>query len=312
MRALAAQFVLLRLQTETGGNWHAWARKYTINKPQSIPKVYVVRGDGKQIYGRAGAPRDLIGFLKDQLKQSGKLLSARELKALYRNVEDAQKLLKRGKVQPAVEKVAASLDSGSYALAARQAATLSTMLTEKGTAAIEQAEKKLETEETAFEGALALCQTSRLYSPLPSLKETLEKTLAAHRENSAHGELIEPAQRVDAAQNLETQGEWQQALDSYREIAAAYPRTPAASIAVEKVELLAARAAGKTKKTVTNSKTASSPAGADEKRAASSLRLGKLLIKRKPKKAREYFEKAIEQAPTSDAAKEARELLKKL
>ncbi len=311
MRALAAQFVLLRLQTGTGGNWHVWARKYTINK-EAIPKMYVVRGDGKQLYGRAGAPVDFVGFLKDQLKQSGKLLSARELRTLYKNVEDAQKLLKRGKVQPAVERIAASLDSGSYALAARQAATLSTMLTEKGTAAIEEAEKKLETEETAFEGALALCQTSRLYSPLPSLKETLEKTLAAHRENSAHGELIEPAQRVDAARNLEAQREWQQALDSYREIAAAYPRTPAASIAVEKVETLAARLAPKTKKPGSESKTTSSTVGTDEKRAASSLRLGKLLIKRKPKKAREYFEKAIELAPESEAAKEARKLLEKL
>ena len=47
----------------------------------------------------------------------------------------------------------------------------------------------------------------------------------------------------------------------------------------------------------------------DQKQAATQLRLGKLMLQRDADKARKYFERAIELAPDSPIAAEAKKLL---
>lgn len=306
---LAAQFVLLKLETGPNPHWAAWSKAFPTTG-SGIPKVYVVRADGEMLYGKSGAPADLAGFLKRQLAGTGRVLSVKELQELARAVKLVQRAVKRGEPAEAIELLGRHDVSDCYAAPAMALQQINRQLTEKATAQLKQAREDLQSEKNAFDAALSLVELERDYGGLAGFNDELEDALAEFRANEKTQPLLEQAGQFESARRLEADRRWKEALDAYRRIASKFSESEAAVRARRSIPALEKRLSGGGSNS--GKKTARTEPSSDEKRAASQLRLGKLLLKRNKSAAKEYFERAIKLAPDSKVAAEARELLKEL
>lgn len=301
--------MLLKVVTENNQTWADWSRKYR-SVGTGIPKVYVVRADGKQIYGKSGAPRALPQFLASALKSSGRIPSRVELTRLSRELKSAQAAIKAGEIQKATRILSSSRSSGIYAGPALALQKLEAALIVQGKSALAAAQKKIENTETAFDGLLELVTVERDYSRLQPLRNPITAAVAAVRKDAALRELLESAKAVDRAREYESQKNLKQALKAWRLVQTRYPKSPAAKLAGERITAIKKQGVSAPAEPTPKSKVPVS--SRDEKRAAFQLRLGKLLLKRSPRKAKMYLERAIKLAPKSKAADEARKLLRGL
>ena len=311
LQPLATQFVLLKLDTGTR-EWTQWQSRFK-HDGRGEPIVFVVRADGETLYAQTGKPSDLSGFLERQLTSAGKILNVAELREIEKAAKDAAIATKRDDIPAAVELAVKYGETESYAQAAVALSKLRGELEAKAAEELAAAEEKLQSEkpDDQFEGATALVQLQRRFSALPAAAEAIEPVVAKYRDDPKRPDLIARAEAFDAASALADERKWSEALAAFREIAKEHPNTPAARLAERRIPDLEKRAA------IAAGEEPDSPAGkpassADAKKAASLLRLGELILDRNREKAREYFERAIEAAPDSDAAKKARELLKTL
>jgi hypothetical protein len=310
LEPLAAQFVLLKIDTGTAV-WPKWNSRYDC-EGSGEPKVFVVRGDGKQLYGEVGAPADMDGFLKDHLKDAGKILEPRELNALEKDAKNAQKAMRRKAWAEAVEIVAKEPGKGSYAASVVALGLIAGELADKAKTTLDDAEKKLSVKEEGFDGALVLIEARRHFGGLPAVKELIDQAIARHRDDDDRGVLVAQAEIYDNARQLETQRKWREALAAYQELPDKHPESRAAGLAKKRIPDLEKRVsvafggAGASQKSAAADKTAMPD---NEKRAASYLKFARQFQKTNPAKAREYCEKVIQAAPDSSAAEEASKLL---
>jgi tetratricopeptide (TPR) repeat protein len=311
LQPLATQFVLLKLDTGTR-EWAQWQSRFK-HDGSGEPIVFVVRADGETLYARTGKPSDLSGFLEQRLTAAGKVLTVAELREIEKAAKDAAIATKRNDIPAAVELAVKYGETGSYAQAAVALSQLRGELEAQAAEDLAAAEEKLQSErpDEQFEGALALVQLQRRFSGLPAAAEAIDPIITKYRDDPHHPGLIARAEAFDAASALEEDRKWSEALAAFQKIATEHPNTPAARLAGKRIpdlEKRAAIAAGEEP-----GENADKPASSgDEKKAASLLRLGELILDRNREKAREYFERAIEAAPESDAADKARILLEKL
>ncbi len=310
MRELGAQFVPVKIDTGGSEDWKKWSAKYK-HDGSGIPIVYVVRADGKQLYGKSGTPDPLKEFLALALRQAGAILSDRQLRKMAQSVAQAKIFTEQGEIPRAVSIVNRSAGSGSFAETALALDQLANELIEEGETRFDEAVKKVESRDSAFEGALALVEVRRLYGKLPGLKKTVGSQIASLRKDPNTKDVIQQAQFVDKARQYEARNRWKLALSAYRSVLVKFPDSPAAKFALAATETIEKKSGAKATRPSTTTKSAGGPS-ADEKRAASRVRLGKLLLKKSPAKARPYLEEAIRLAPDSLAAKEAKELLEKI
>jgi hypothetical protein len=312
LEALASQYVVLKMDT-AGSEFPGWSARYECESG-GVPKVYVVRADGKQLLGKPGAPQDMDNFLKRYLEDAGKILEPKELADLEKAAKNAQKAIKRKAWADAIEIVAAESGKGSYAEAAVTLEKLAGELVEKGKLALKDAEKKLASKDQ-FDGALALVEGQRQFEGLAATKELFDAALAKHNDDAEIAGLISQAELFASARKLEAQRKWPEAIEAFQELSAKHPDSPGAAQAAKHIADLEKRisvASGKSASARKGPESAAAPAGADEKRALSFLKMARQFEKKDPAKAREYCEKAAKAAPDSDAAKEAAELLKSL
>jgi len=97
----AAKFVILKI--DTGSRlWREWRDKYDMDG-DGVPQVVILRADGKQIYGKTGAPADLKAFLEQSLADAGVVLSSAELADREKLLREAQKHLKKKDYAKATE-----------------------------------------------------------------------------------------------------------------------------------------------------------------------------------------------------------------
>ena len=97
LAAFAGQFVPLKIITDNNVDWSQWSRKYPMTG-NGIPQLYVVRADGEQIYGGAGAPNgdDLPAMLFASLKKSGRSFTNQEASFMQRAVQASEKAMQAG------------------------------------------------------------------------------------------------------------------------------------------------------------------------------------------------------------------------
>src|SRR5262249_1549216 len=150
-----------------------------------VPKVYVVRADGKQLLGQPGAPQDMDGFLKRYLENAGRILEPKELAEIEKAAKNAQKAIRRKAWADAIEIVAKEPGKGSYAAAVLTLEGLAGDLVERAKLALKDAEKKLESKDKPFEGALALVEAQHQFEGLLAAKELVAAALTKHNEESA-------------------------------------------------------------------------------------------------------------------------------
>lgn len=312
LQPLASQYVILKMDT-AGAEFPGWAARFEC-KEGGVPKVYVIRADGKQLLGETGAPQDMDGFLKRYLQDAGTILDARELAEVEKAAKNAQKAMRRKAWADAIEIVAKEPGKGSYAAAAQTVANLAGELAERAKAALADAEKKLESKDKPFDGALALVEAQRQFGELAAAKELLDAAVTQCNEDPKMADLLAQAELFEKGRHLEGQRKWREALEAFQELAEKHPDSPGTTQAAKHVTDLEKRVsvASGAKTGPSKKSTAEPEVAADEKRASSYLKMAKQFEKKDPAKARDYCEKAVKAAPDSATAKEAADLLKAL
>ena len=229
----------LELQTDVPGSWQPWASKYS-HEGKGIPIVYVVRADGEAIYAKAGPPEgnQLPQLLQQSLQRSGAILSDRDLSRLTDAVTEAKKSLESDDVAAALRQLTSAPGSGSYAAAAVEAQGLVKAITEKADEQIAKAGELIEGGDQPFEGAMQLASASRTYAKLPNQKRAIGDLLRKFSRDEKTAPLVEQAEAVVKAQALETGRSKDSAMRSYQSILRKYPDTPAAELAIERLQTL--------------------------------------------------------------------------
>ena len=308
LQPLLAQFVSVHIDSNSEA-WQAWERKFP-SKSDSIPIVYMIRADGESLYAQSGSlPGAELGLLLAQtLAKSGKILSDVQLKKMSEGVAAAGKAHEAGNIAGAVLGVTRLAGSGSYAEAALAADALANKLAQEALQKIKAADEKLQSESTALEGAVELAAVNRLYKKLPGIIKAVKETSAKRTLDAASRERFAQAEQLDRAKAYEDERQAAKAARIYEQVREKYPDGPAAELARSRLDALgpAATAADK------------SPGGdkavgsQDLKKAASLLKMAKVLAKGKPDKAKQYAEQILELAPDSEQAQEAKSLIESL
>ena len=200
-----AQFVPLKVETK-GEVWSKWVTKYRF-EGKGIPIIYIIRADGKMLYGKSGAMRNeaLMKFMQERLAESGRAFNEKEYELLASTLDEVEKLRSNGDMFGAVRRlsVLSKLGKpgqfGGHSTIAGRADGVVKELIATATIELKEAEEKIAEEETRFDGALKLAQTKRLYSTLP---EVGPKVIAAYRKaerNADYKEAITQANQADRA-----------------------------------------------------------------------------------------------------------------
>lgn len=206
-----------------------------------IPAVFFVRADGKLLYSDAGKPRDLQGFLKKQLDQSGKLLDEKTMKALVRDArlaEQAQKRKDFAKLAPLVQD---HHGTGSYAAAALLFDRLGEELVTEATRRIEAAEKQLSDRDAAFDGVLALQDLERDFGTYEAAKAPIAAALKGIEEHADRKPLLEQARLVAPARDAEQAKKWKAAAETYQRLVETAPDSPVGKYAAERLKVVGPR-----------------------------------------------------------------------
>jgi len=234
----AGWFIPLKIETN-GEEWRKWASQYR-HQGSSIPIVYVVRADGKQLYARSGSlPGPELPLMIEQvLSQAGTVYNDQQLQILKSSLDKSQELLDAGDTAGAVRefskisKVGALGQLGSYAQPAVQADSFAQKLVEQGRTALTEANDKLGQEDSRLEGALALAETKRIYSALPPLRNDIVAAANAARTNPSLRDTLKLAEQLDEARDLLQKPAGQRrAVTALNRIIAENPGTPAAKLA---------------------------------------------------------------------------------
>jgi hypothetical protein len=236
----AGWFVPLKIETN-GAEWGKWSRQYRA-EGRSIPIIYVVRADGKQLFGKSGAlpGMELPMMIQHALAQAGTIYNDQQLQELGSTFEKAKQSFDNGDDGAAVQELIklrrfGSLGNfGSHAQVALETDKLAQTLIEQGKSALAAAKEKLAQENTRLEGALALMETRRLYLALPPLKDEILPVITEARTDDELRDLLRQAEKLDEARDLMQQPTGKRrALLTLRRLATDNPGTPAASLAAE-------------------------------------------------------------------------------
>jgi hypothetical protein len=236
----AGWFVPLKIETN-GAEWAKWSRQYRA-EGQGIPIIYVIRADGKQLFGRSGSlpGLELPVMIQQVLSQAGTIYSDQQLQLLGSTLEKAKLSFDNGDNGAAVQEFSKLRQFGplgklgSHAKVALDADKFAETLIEQGKGALAAAKEKLAQEDSRLEGALALMATRRLYLALTPLKEDILATVTETRTNDDLRDMLKHAEKLDQARvALEKPGSKRRALLTLRRITKDDPGTPGASLAAE-------------------------------------------------------------------------------
>jgi len=313
----ASKYVVLLLDTDDPVQWPRWNSRYKV-VGDGIPAVFVVRADGEQIYSGTGAPQDLGGFLERHLKAAGTVLDDAGLAELTAAARDLSRGWRRRDPAAVIEELNKRLDPQNYSLPARQIAAITDEMRKLATRRLADAERDLKEIErkpdAAFQAAVTVLELERDYAGLPEFGDDLKTRVTLLALERITAPVFERARQVIEAESLYASGKKDEATAALRSLADEQKDTPAATYAgrmLARWEKEKGPAAGDAVavSTAAAATLKVGPSSGDAQKAASLVRLGKLLRSRSPDKARAYFEQAIEAAPDSDAAAEAKELL---
>jgi len=236
-----AQFVPLKVET-VGEQWQQWARKYDA-EGEGIPKIYIVRADGEQIYGKSGAITGdrLPEFMEEQLATAGRVFpvkSARKLRAL---VDSAKEDYENGDLLAAVKSierlggVGKLGDLGSLAQPAIDADEFANQLIAEGRATLKAADEGLAASSDDFEAAVKLASATRIYANL--LKLEVAEVLKKYRRNREVQDMLKQAEVVDRATiKVKQRNGRNLAIDSLKNVMARNPNSPAYDYIVDHFE----------------------------------------------------------------------------
>lgn len=300
LQPLQKNFAILKIDVDTPV-WDIAKRVFEFDGT-GVPAVFVFRADGEKLYSASGKPSDMEGFLKRYLDKSGRILTTTEARDLSRDLTKIQGLLKKDDLAGAIEIAMPYEFKDCYAQTAKTMMDVKSQIEVLVTDQIAKLDEKLKETPVDFAAVVELvqlkqtCQTSR---ELLAKIQQVEETLTAEEANQT---LIAQAEQLLSADQLREDRKRGEAADIYKELIQQYPDTAVAALAQERL--------GNRETTPAKPSMPAKTESGDPKKAAAYLRLAKQLLEIKSPKANEYLQKAIDEAPESEAAGEARELIK--
>lgn len=309
LKQLMPQYVPIELKVDTP-DWEYWTKSF---KPagSGVPMIYIVSAAGKQLYNQAGLPQgdELKKVLLQGIAQTG---GPKKIGPQHDAMLTASKkidfLLQHNKKAEAIAmaaKHASSTNSGD------KLAGLIHDWTHEATEQLKTANADLKSTDKAVEAVVAAMAVQRTYGALPEVKEAVKSFVADVQKKKQGADLLEQARALDKGRVLEERDSKRAAATAYQAVITQYPDTPAARLAQQRLDGLEAKT-GKNELAKAGSAGGDDKDPADERKLKSYLKMASAMADRNPEKAREYLTKILDQAPKSETANEAREMLKGL
>ena len=322
-----AAYIPLKIDTD-GPDWGTFSQRYR-TQGNTIPKLFVIRSDGEQIYGECGshAGAQLPTVLGQALTQCGAILTDQQVLQAENTLLKVNKLLSEERTDEAIAALVPALENygGSYAMASQEVAKLGKEMVARGQKALSDAEQKLSIEDVALEGAIELVSTNRTYVRLPEMNLALRDAMRKYRKEETTKELLRQAEQFDKAAQFAKKKQPKKAMSAYQVIAAKYEGTHAATLAETRMAELEGQgvergAAPAVEAPTTRTASSRKPAAAASEHSAEDLRKAQSYLrnaktfasKNNTAKAREYLEKVVALVPGSKEAQQAEQLLGEL
>ena len=242
LAGFAGQFVPLKIITDGNPQWNEWESKYPVDG-RGIPRLYVVRADGEQLYGAVGSlPGNMLPqMMLATLKQAGRVLSDADAVLLDESVSAAQTALDAGDFLTAsvtlseVTKLGSPDELGSYADPALRAASLYEKLVSVIDSEVEKAQDELFRSdiEDPLDLLLVIHGAEAAYKLFPKLKAKASVTRELKKKNwyaepLAQAEGLVKARVLSASKNPRLR---RRASAAYVAVIRRYPGTRADEIA---------------------------------------------------------------------------------
>jgi len=243
LQPLVRQFFVMKVDTESA-DWPVLQQAFQFNE-DGIPAVFVVRGDGKLIYSESGKPRNMEAFLQKQLESAGTILDDRRLQAVQKAARDTQAAIKHRRFAQAVLIVNEHSGTGSFAAAALTLAQLSEELHSQAVVSADRAEARIANDKQPAQAAIELVHLRREFAELPAAKQHIESVWTKLADSDEHKDLMQHAERLEQAAQLQKGKQWEEALVIYREIAQASPDSEAGSFSQDQITAVERRLAAK-------------------------------------------------------------------
>jgi hypothetical protein len=243
LAALVAQFVPVSVDVGSP-DFRKWAERLGLAGQITIPYVSVLRADGEKLYADSGAPQGdaLPALLRHCLENAGKVLDEKKLERMSEALEAALKLAAEGNDAAAIDKIAKLVGSGCYAEAAVNLDAFAKQLAEKALARAAEAEELLgqADAEQVFAGALALCETLRVYGKLPAVKADVAARLKKLRSKAETRAVLQQAEALDRAV-VTAARQPKRAVAAFQQVIHRFPDSPAAKLAQQRLDELSAQ-----------------------------------------------------------------------
>lgn len=237
---LVAQFVPLVLDVDKP-DFQAWSARAPFSG-NFIPYVYIVRADGKVLHAASGAPQgeELPLLLATQLQQAGVALPEEKLTQLANAWAAAVKFRQAGQTSPAIQKILRFAGSGSFAKPAVELDKLLSDIQAEAQASVAAAQKRLAEEDPPVEAAMDLLHAAQTYARLPQFKNALKATILKYRKQVETKDLFAQADLLNRGKQSEEKGSVKRANDAYGQVISRFPDAPAARLAQDRMDAIAA------------------------------------------------------------------------
>ena len=245
LTGLVAQFVPLKINTSSP-DWRTISKKYP-TPGNTIPVVYVIRADGKQIFAkRSSLSGDELPFvLRGSLQSAGGILSDVQANSVIKAVAVATQALGSADVYAAVQAVKPLTKLGtlgnlqSYAKPIQDANAVVADILKQAGVDLKEIESNLQSPEAAVRGTADLFAAMRTYSIFPTLKRQFG---IMHRSAAGKDELLvamAQGKAIDKAMALSTlRGGTSKAILELERLAEMYQETATLTLIGEKIASL--------------------------------------------------------------------------
>jgi len=239
---MTVQFVPLKVTTK-GEEWGRWARKYP-PEGKGIPIIYVIRADGKKLYGKSGTlPGPQLGALmRASLAESGRVLNNNQVGLLKSTIEAVRAAMEKEdtaaavKALSAVNKIGPPGELNSFSTVAQEVDQLAVELVEQGDQTLADAQGKLADSETVFDGAMLLAGAKVAYAPLTAMRKKVAAAYAEANRNAEAKEALQQAEAIQKALARRSIRDGKVAARDLSRVIERYPGTPAAEQAAAYIE----------------------------------------------------------------------------
>jgi tetratricopeptide (TPR) repeat protein len=338
VQAVLKRFVLLEMDVESF-QFEEFSARYP-HRLQAIPIVFMLRPDGKVLYGKSGgmSADQLAGLLVAGLENSGSGLSEAEARELSRRVDGARGMYQVGDVVNAYRHAAAASELASYANVVREAAQLRKQIGADLIERLPSLESRFAQADEQFSTALILAELYVSAAADPEFQQELGQMLSKYEQSQPTQTAVVQAKYTVRGRHNELHGRWQEAREWYQKVVDLDSDSPAARQAISRLRTLGADEVlvadnasvregnhvrepnGKRLQSPSYSAAANSaaksatvnPSRRGKLVAEDYLRLAQFYQGRHPKVAADYARQALELATSADLAAAARQLLEQL